>query len=91
MENVKDVLQNWLKDSKRGIKEVHCSKWLGYEMVSEMHKAFHSILAATILQITILLLWFHFKIPQKYEEISKFREKLSDEVSTSKEFFRCLS
>lgn len=30
-------------------------------------------------------------MPQKYEEISKFREKLSDEASTSKEFFQCLS
>ena len=53
METVKDVLQNWLKDSKRGIKEVHCSKWLGYEMVSEMHKAFHSILAVTKVELIL--------------------------------------
>ena len=29
-------------------------------------------------------------MPQKYEEISKFREKLSDEALTPKEFFRSL-
>lgn len=53
METVKDVVQNWVKDRKRGIEGVHCSKWLGYEMVSEMHKAFHSILAATKVKLIL--------------------------------------